>query len=533
MKGLLHDNVGMNCTDATDIEKINVGGQEVDSAKRRFVFGIDNVYYKLAVDSNGTATLEKVPTQSLTVDSVLEEGNKANELSGVSSVKGFAGKIIYPVIALFGEYGSLLPTASLSMEKVTSKDMYVYNDQSPIYELSDDGSEAKIISINVDKSITGSASADVSVSMLQNGVWSQYTSPQDCGGQNASAVRFRSLFRVRSFDGVDSATLNKVSIIYSSNRAPVTGNDSEIITITRNYENDIGFASIVVKHNKMVDSYMDAYVALRKNTGSRDNIEIGVGTGGTQTLTLGVPGEDGNVVADRNIDHNSLVVTVGGEVIDEYDFNMVRSHITVFADLGQQICASYKYGLGVEEWRKMTKVVTQPYNGSSDIQATKFELSINDAGNTITAIRLLLTRKTGSVTDLDLGFATGQAQTIILPHFARKDTMTSNVAFTYNDLTKEFSFVGDKDMPVKVSYEWTGETQTIHSIAPFWTFAPTVFATADGEGSDTSSIGGDESQQGAAMATIDLTRIKQQILYTQAFLTDLSNQVNAALEGNG
>lgn len=529
MKGLLHDNVGMNCTDATDIERIEVGGQEVDSAKRRFVFGINNEYYKLNVSGNGVALLEKVPTQSITIDSVLAEGNTADELNNVSSVKGFAGKIVYPVIALYGEFGSLLPTASLSLKKVTSKDIYVYTDQSPVYELSDDGSEAKIISINVDKTVTGNGSVDVSVSMFQNGVWTQYTSPQDCGGQNASAIKFRSLFRIRSFDGVDSATLNKVSIIYSSNRAPVTGNDSEIITVTRNYGSDIGFASLLVKHNKLEDSSMDAYVAFRKNTGERKNIEIGVGTGGTQTVTLGVPDESGNIVPDKNIDHNSLVITVGGVEVKEYDFNMVRSHVTVFADLGQQICASYKYNLGVEEWRKMNKVITQSYNGSDEIQATKFELSINDTGNTITAMRLLLTRKTGSVQNLDLGFATGQAQTIILPHFARKDTITSNVAFTYNDLTREFSFVGDRDMPVNVSYEWTGETQSIYSIAPFWTLAPTVFSGTDDETSSGES-GGGEGTTPAVVSAVDLTRIKQQILYTQAFLTDLSAEVEA-LEG--
>lgn len=527
MKGLLHDNVGINCTDATDVNKITVGGQEIESAKRRFVFSIDNIYYKLAVDSNGTATLERVPSQALTIDTVLEEGNTANELNLVTSVLGFAGKIVYPVIALYGEYGSLLPTASLSFSKVTSKDVYVYTDQSPAYELSDDGGEAKIISINVDKSITGSASVDVSVSMLQKGVWTQYTSPQDCGGQNASAIRFRSLYRVRSFDGVDSATLNKVSVIYSSNRAPVTGNDSEVITITRNFNNDIGFASLLVKHNKMDDSYMDAYVALRKNTKKRKNVEIGTGTGGTQTLTLGgEKDESGNIIADKNIDHNSLVITVGGEEVTEFDFNMVRSHITIFADLGQQICASYDYDFGVEEWRKMTKVITQPYNGSDTIQATKFELPVNDSGNTITAMRVLLTRKTGKVENLDLGFATGQTQTIILPHFARKDTMTSNVAFTYNDLTKEFSFVADKDMPVNVSYEWTGETQTIHSIAPFWTLAPSVFGSPEEDSVTPSS----DSSVIPSTSTVDITRIKQQILYTQAFLADLSAQVEA-LEG--
>lgn len=521
MKGLLHDNVGINCTDATDISKITVGGQEIDSAKRRFVFGIDNIYYKLIVDNSGTATLQQVPTQVLTIDTVLEEGNTATELNTVTSVIGFAGKIVYPVIALYGEYGSLLPTASLSMTKVTARDIYVFTDQSPVYELSDDGEDARIISINVDKTVTGSASCDVSVSLLQNGTWSQYFAPQDCGGQSASAVKFRSLFRVRSFDGTDSASLNKVSIIYSSNRAPVTGNDSEIITVTRNFENDIGFASLIVKHNKMIDSYMDAYVALRKNVSKRENIKIGVGTGGNQNLILGVEDETGNIIPDTYIDHNSLVITVGGQEITDYDFNMVRSHITVFADLGQEIRATYNYNLGTEEWRKMTKVITQPYNGIDDVQMSKFELAINDTGNSITAMRLLLTRKVGSVENYDLGFATGQKQTVVLPHYARKDTITSNVAFNYNDLTKEFSFVGDRDMPVWVSYEWTGETQEIQSIAPFWTLAPSVFGSSEEEENP------GDSGSSEVVGNIDITRIKQQILYTQAFLANLSAQVEA------
>ena len=162
MKGLFLDNVGLNCTDATDIEKINIGGQEVDTARRRFALGIDNTYYKLNIE-NGIGSLSPLPTQSINVDTVLEEGNTFSELDSVTSCPGLAGKIVYPVIALYGEYGTLLPTASFSLSKKTAKDIYIYTDQSPEFELTKDNTEAKIISITADKETKGNASLDVSV----------------------------------------------------------------------------------------------------------------------------------------------------------------------------------------------------------------------------------------------------------------------------------------------------------------------------------------------------------------------------------
>ena len=525
MKGLLLDNVGLNCTDATDIERINVGGQETGSAKRRFAFEINDVYYKINVENN-VGTLAQLPTQSITVDSILEEGNTASELAEVTSCPQLAGNIVYSVIALYGEYGSLLPTASLSFSKKTAKDIYVYTDQSPVFELTKDESEAKIISITADKDIKGNASLDVSVSLYKDGAWTEYMSLPDSGGQTASKVKFKSLFRVRTFDGSDKATLNKVSIVYSSNRAPVTGNSSELISITRNYESDIGFASLLVKHKAMNDSHMDAYAALRKNTKKREDIVIGSGTGGKQTFTLGVADESGSVVADENIDHNSLVIKVNNVEVNEFDFNMSRGHITVYADLGATVTASYEYGLGVEDWRKMNKVIVQPYNGQYDILATKFELPVNDSGNTITAIRLVLTRDTGTVTDAFLGYATGQAQTIILKNFARKDTIVSNVDFTYNDITKEFSFIADQGTPVNISYEWTGETQEIYSIAPFWTYSPEVF------NDELATVPGGADEAPISTTSVEISRIKQQVIYTQGYLAELSAQLDR-LEAQG
>lgn len=516
-KGLLVDKAGLNCTDAADVVAVQVGGQQASNADRRFLFKVDGTFYKLTVNDDGVATPVAVDTQNITVDSVLEEGNTAIELGKVLSCPSFGGKVVYPAIAMKGVYGGVQPTASLAFDKKTTADVYVYNDYSAEYSLSDGSLASTLISVLVDKELTGNATVEVYGSLYSNGSWSDWISTQSLEGRTAEKIKFRSVYRIREFNGNDSATINSITLVYGSNNAPVTGNEADIITITRDFKTDLGFASMTVKHKKLEDGTIEVYASVRDKVKTRESIDIGTGNGSIQTFILGLAGleVDGVVqhIPDTGIDHNSLVIKVDGNLVSDYEFNMETSQVTLYADTNARVTASYNYGWGAEEWRKMQEVLSQPYNGSDDVMATKYELLIDDTGKQISNMRLKLTRDSGKVENFLLGTATGKPQTFILPHYARKDTIVCSAeSFSYDDETRELSCIDTRGKEILISYDWYGATQEIYAIAPSWAQA-----------NDVSQGGGSGGESGTD--SIDIIRVKTQLLYTQALLTELSEQL--------
>lgn len=519
-KGLLVDKAGLNCTDAADVIAINIGGQQASNASRRFMFKLDGSYCKLTTDNQGVATPVAVDTQDITIDSVLEEGNTAAELAAVQSCPSFGGKVVYPVIAMSGVYGSVQPTASLSFDKKTTADVYVYNDYSAEYDLTDGSLSAIIVSVRVDKELTGNATLEVYGSLYNGSSWSDWLNVQSIEGMQAQKIKFRSVYRIREFNAGDSAKINCISFIYGSNNAPVTGNEADLITITRDFKNDIGFAGMTVKHKKLEDGEFKAMVSLRDAIKSRESLDIGTGNGSVQTLILGLAGIEGQRIPDRGIDHNSLVIKVDGVYVSDFEFNMETSQVTLYADQNARITASYDYGWGNEEWRQMQQVLSEPYSeGDETIVATKFELAVADTGKQITNMCLRLTRNSGTVEDEVVGVATGKPQTIVLPHYARKDTLVCSAdSFSYDDETRELSVVAPRGENITVSYEWFGSTQEIYAIAPMWAALSDV------------SQGGGAGEQGTS--SVDITRIKTQLLYSQALLTELAEKIESLDGGN-
>lgn len=103
-KCLIKSNTPQDFSAALSIGGLMIQGSEPANTKRRIVFLVNGAWYKLA-NNNGTASLAKVPTQNITADSVLNEGNTVAELNALKSVPPFVGRYVYPAVAMWAADG--------------------------------------------------------------------------------------------------------------------------------------------------------------------------------------------------------------------------------------------------------------------------------------------------------------------------------------------------------------------------------------------------------------------------------------------
>lgn len=457
-QGLLISKAGLNCTAATSVEGLDITGTQLEGTERALAFKVDDTWNKLAV-TDGVAELSELPTQDITIESLLAEGNTVAELSEITSIPGFVGKTVYPAMALYADSSAVaMPSLGLKLKVRNNQDLYKDEQISQEYLLAD--TDVEIVSIIADTDVTGQAVANVMVSIKQSGIWSDWMTMLAAKGQKASAVKYKAVYTVSTLDGTDTAKVNSVSCVYCiGNNKAVSGDTAEIITITQNYENDLQFAQCMVKHKPLMDAVINAFVAFRSAPKKREMINIGTGNGDTQTITL----------ADTGINHNTLSVQYDGRPVYDYSYNTETSQITFTAAEGVAVTATYQYGWEAETWRQMTAQEPQVYNDTG-LYATKFTYTLPDdvTGKTISNIKVQLYRPAGTVAAQVLGTATGQRQLFVLPHYAKKETIRSNAQFSYDDKSRVLTVVGDKDSEIKVSYDWIAETHEVRGLVAGW-----------------------------------------------------------------
>lgn len=111
--GMFISKTSCNFSDAVGSRAFRFGYGDVANTRRRAVFKVDNVWYKLSIPANKIATLVKVPTQAITTASVLNEGNTAAEINSVVDVPAFANKVVTPAVALdMNENAKMIPWAN-------------------------------------------------------------------------------------------------------------------------------------------------------------------------------------------------------------------------------------------------------------------------------------------------------------------------------------------------------------------------------------------------------------------------------------
>lgn len=458
-QGLLTAKTPLDATTVTSVTGFTISGEQPENTERRIAFKIDGELKKFS-----GSDLVRLSGDE-TFDNIIQNGNTVAELLALTNIPAFVGQKIYPIIALSAsDSAEEMPTIKLALNGVTNSQQLTKTVETAEMNLTTaDGSTPQIISVTTSETCTASGSISVSVALKNNDTWGEFIPLADAAEQVADAVKFKIVYSVDAVGNEHSAKLNSITVRYNSGTLTVTGTDAAIYSVTQNFEDDLQTCYVVVRHQRLIDSSITADVAFRSQPLTREFKSVGTGTGSSATFNLG----------DTDIVPNSLRLFVNGNPFANFDYDSAAGTVTANVANGAVITASYQYGGGAETWHAMTKEIDQQvYPDGARMTCFTFALGDDETADMqISAVRINLSRPTGTVIDQSLGKATGKTQQFVLPHFADPTSITCTGSWSYNADDKILTVVATKNTVIRLNYTWRGEQVTVYSWAAGWNAA--------------------------------------------------------------
>lgn len=436
-----------NCFDLsgeTSCAGFEISGTEEDGTLRRIIFSIDDKLYKF-----GNAGLIEYEERGEFAD-IIENGNTVGELLALESIPAFVGKKVYPIIALqAAESAQVMPKIKMKLKVNCYNDRYSCNEFSPVYTLTDN---AKITEIVADTFTNGNATATIYARVFNNG-WSDWDFYPNFNHKPAQKIQFKINYVLTTLDGSDFARVNSIRCLYITDKNKVAAAAQEFITTAQDFYADLKTCYLLVKHSEIVDAEIKAYVNFGNPPVQRENVLIGTGNGETQTLYLQAGG-----VIDKNVAQDSIHIEVGGRVFTGFYYDTENSTVTLQADAGAEIYASWNCNGEDEFWREMAQ---------DDSGRFIYRLTDNE-NKKVAAVKIVLSRKGGVVELTNIGVGNGKAQTFSLPHKARAETLTCNAPFKYDEDSQILKTCASIAEVVFVGYDWQGDIPTLNEIICGW-----------------------------------------------------------------
>lgn len=474
-EALLEDNKPLSTKNFTTFNGFTITGKEPVGTARKVLFKVDEKYWKLTVDSNGTATpvevvLGSTSDNSLSVDTVMDKGNTVSELESVKKLDSWLEKDIYPIIALTAPPeitdANNLPTISLALRLTSSTELYTFDEESSEFSLIEEGgTDGEVIQIDAAPITTGKGTAVIKGAICNAaGEYSAWMTLDEMKNKSGTKVKFKISYSVANVLGTDSAKVDSLTMQYSTNVSTVTGSQAELIMNTVEYINDLKYAQLVLKHKPLKDATMKAYVAFRPRPLKRTqiNLGIGAGTGKQQSFKLN----------DNNINHNTLKVFSSGSEVLDFDFNTTDGEIVGHFEEGAPITASYEYNYQPEVWQEMELVLSEEEDALHC--TTKYQFTNALVDQTISCVKVVMDRPTGTNEHKILGKGTGFKQIFMLDHQADpasvKVTRDGNTTpnWTYNQDNRLLTVVAPEGSTLGVWYDWVAETEEINDVFVGW-----------------------------------------------------------------
>lgn len=453
-QGLITLNEPLNLLDKTSVKGFTIDGIEPANTSRKVAFKVDDVWNKI----NTSGALVPLPTQEITSDSVIKEGNTVSELEALTTVTGMAGKLVYPAIALYAsKEAEVMPTFGMTVkaEIDVTVNVYSYITYSQEYTISDD---VPIVSVVTETETSGNGAVDITARIKSSGEWSEYMPLNSVQMKKASAIQLKAVYTVQSTDGTDSAKINGVIIKYNTSGAITSNSTTDIVTVTEKFVNDLKYVHAYVKHKELNDAKIKVYCSLRKTPQKRTMYQFGNGTGALKTFTL----------LDSGINQDTLLVYADGKLVYDYGYNTETSEITITADKDAALSATYEYGWEHSEWVEMEQGVSQINDSGAFTTEYSYTIPAHEGELTVTAIKYELLRPEGKVTDDVIGIGTGKRQIIQLPHYARKETISCNGKWSYDYDSKRLTVIAPEGDNIVISYDWIAESPQVYGVMAGW-----------------------------------------------------------------
>ena len=462
---------GFDLTSNSVITSMMVAGTIPDGCAVRTLFSVDSgtTWNKLTITS-GAATLTAAATQAITAASVLAEGNTPAELATVTSCAEMAGKVVYIAIAMQSN-GTAVPTFGLTINGTVGVSVYTKTVESAEMDF---GESSTVYDYNLSKVVTNGGTVEVTASLYQTSyagvsAWSDYMSLDAVKGLTGTKVKLKAVYNAPTI-GTSTAAINYLYLYVKPATAIIIGQNADVISVTEDFENEMSYCRMLIKHQKLIDAKINAYVSMTQTTKKRANYVLGTGTGAVQTITL----------TDTGIDFPHLTLFANTTQISSIDYNSVANTITFTAPLDATIFGTYTYDVGAEDWQLMTFVSTQKYTSGvaadSNLYCSSYTYTTTGVAKGVAAIRIALQKPPGSVTDAVIGTGTGRTQYIYLDHYARKDTLQFKAGgvtvlpqnYSYDDKTKLLAITCTKDAAITATYTYDAETPVLNGFVAAW-----------------------------------------------------------------
>lgn len=463
-KGLITSKTPINLLDKSNVKGFTIAGIQPANTNRKVAFKVDNKWNKLT--TNGV--LSPLPTQAITSDSVLAEGNTVSELTALTNVPSFVGKMVYPAFALYASNeATAMPTIGMTVKaeidttstSTSTNYTYAYTDYSQEFELSkDDNIDVRLISVACKTTLKGNGTVNITARIKQNDTWSDYQSLDKIQLTLCSAVQLKYDYKVAVTDGTDSAKVDEVVIKYNNSGAITSHLETDIVTVTEKFTNDLAYAHAYIKHAPLVDAEMKVYCAIRKRPKRREMYQFANGTGALHTYTL----------PDSGVNHDTLRIYVDNKKLMDFDYNTKTSEVTFTAEKGTVLSATYEYGWEKSEWYEMNLVNTQINDSGTYTTEYDYIVPSHEGDYTVTAIKYHLIRPEGKVTNAVIGVGTGRRQIIRLPHYAKSDTIVCNVIWSYDYDSKCITVIAPEGDNIVISYDWIAESPQVYGVMAGW-----------------------------------------------------------------
>lgn len=424
---------------------------------------------------------------SITTENILDYGNDITTLRGLSATSltnALSGARVLPVIALGAKSNAtVMPVASIGIEyKKSSTELSSDEYETLEYQLTDGDELPTITGINANVGHDGNGAIDLKVS-IQNaaGVWSNYMALERAVDQPARAVKFKYVLSVTTTDGTDAVRLKNLIVSYANAQSGMTSNGvANLFSNVVDYEIPLQRCYLIVRHDPLNDSEIQAFVNFMHKPKHREMILLGKGNGGEKEFFLGVS-VNSSLNADKGVDCSSLKLYSNGSEIPSDNISVNSEVSTVYVTgttNGVPIYASYDYDHDTEVWRRMKLESTEKFNPDIGACTSYYSYTLPDdeaEDKTISNVRLRFRRPTGIVTNQKLGTAVGnKVQTFVLDHIPKESTIEfsdSTVSGKYDADSGVINVTGKKGRPIVISYEWKGEPVFVHSYSAGWSVA--------------------------------------------------------------
>ena len=468
-KGLLIAKTAINLLDKSKVKGFTIAGVQPANTNRKVAFKVGNKWNKLTTEG----ALSPLPTQAITSDSVLAEGNTVAELTALTNVPSLVGKLVYPAFALYADSeATVMPTIGMTVnaEIDTTVDVYTKTAYSQEFVLHNER-DVLVKSISVDSNTKGNGKITLKARYAtfnetaitdegaeQTEKWSDYVDLLSVINVKCHKLQIKADYQVSITDGSDSATLNDVVITYAKDVVAKADGTTDLVTLTEKFTNDLTYVHAYIKHEELIDADLKAYVRLQKTPQKAEFKLIGYGTGARKTYK----------VTDSGINQDSLMVYVNGKAVYDFDFNTETSEITLVADVDGPINASYEYGWELFNYVEMQKGVSQVNDSGAYTTEYSYTTPEHEGELTVTAIKYELIRPEGKVTNDVIGVGTGKRQIIQLPHYARKETISCNGKWSYDYDSKRLTVIAPADTDIVISYDWIAESPVVYGVMAGW-----------------------------------------------------------------